>query len=323
MPSSIASSGTKRSRSGQPKSLGENQMPQDNSNYDEWSSEDEEQDYRSSESESDSDDDTSSEDESDPDQEYTLPENHKFQSLRPELVQFSYTKFQSWRAVAQYVAPPDDRLPPRKRIRVDEGAKVDDCDKEFVVVSQPRGFFHLACPFNVSDPAKYKQCLLQHDLQSIEQVISHVGYHHMQPFYCPRCSETFGSVIGRDDHILGRECKVLPIKKIEGINTEQRSNLTKRDRVYRGEAKRWRRIWTTVFLNSEPPRSPYLDKGCGLEISMARDYWSINGRCCVSEFLESRGMTGDGEEDSKAQRELCKLTLQDLLEKISGEHETA
>ncbi|KAF4991696.1 hypothetical protein FDECE_13957 [Fusarium decemcellulare] len=335
MATTTDSAGIKRGRSGRPKSRFQGQMEMDCPDYLTSSSEDESI-SGSSESGSDSDEDTYSHDECISTQEFTLPKDHGFQSLRADLLESLHTKFESWAAAVKYAAPPDDRLPPRKRYRAsswetqfptsEKNEQPGEKNNDFVIVSQARGFFHLACPFFVSDP-KYRGCLLKDDLQSIEQVISHLGRHHMQPFYCPRCSETFDDVISRDDHILDRKCDLLPLQKIEGINPKQRAKLVRRDKVYWGEAKRWRRIWKTVFPNTVFPDSeqscfPYLSKGYGLSISMARDYFGMYGHSGVSEFLDSRRVIDEDQgEDVRARHVLCRLALEDLVELLSEEQE--
>lgn len=87
-----------------------------------------------------------------------------------------------------------------------------------------------------------------------------------------------------------------------------------------GEARRWHRIYATVFPGSDPPRSQYLDKGCGKAVSMTRDFWRAKGQCSVSKFLESRKMLGEQEVENDAQDELCKLVLEDTLQEIVKRH---
>jgi hypothetical protein len=112
---------------------------------------------------------------------------------------------------------------------------------------------------------------------------------------------------------LGGTCELLDPQPIEGINFYQESKLKRRDKIHLGEAKRWRRIYATVFPNSDPPHSPYLDRGCGKAVSMARDYWRANGRHYVCQFLE-RGE--EDESDRAAEDALCGLTQEDMVRAI-------
>ncbi|KAJ3454258.1 hypothetical protein MRS44_018152 [Fusarium solani] len=221
-------------------------------------------------------------------QEYVLPHDHRFQSSRPELVKSALDSLDAWMKSARYVLPPDDRLPPRKRLRILHWKEGDGGDDSI---------------------DGYQQCLLQHDLRSIEDVIRHLRRHHMKPPYCPRCSQTFDTLSTRDSHILERACELRDPQPIQGLNFYQKSKLKRRDRIYLGETKRWQRIYATAFPNSCLPRSPYLARGCGKAVSMARDFWRANGRLCVSQFLERSEFLGEeGERDRLAEEALCERT---------------
>ncbi|KAJ4327147.1 hypothetical protein N0V84_002409 [Fusarium piperis] len=313
------SAGIKRERSGQPRTLPQHQRFYSS----EWSSSEDELDSSSSSSDSDSDDSSCTQGKHGwrgavPT--YVLPQNHRFQDIRPELAQSILDSLERWMRTTPYVSPPDDRLPPRKRLRTSHWHEGEDSDDGFVVVEPPAGYFHLACPFYVANPAKYQDCLLHHDLQSNEDVIRHIWRNHMKPPYCPICSRTFDSLSGRDSHILERKCELRDLQPIDGINFYQKSKLKRRDRVYLGEAKRWRRIHATVLPNSERSPCPYLDRGCGKAVSMARDYWAAKGRRSVSRFLESRRLIGEDEDEEDAQDALCKLALEDVLREIVGRY---
>lgn len=276
--------------------------------------------WDSSSSISDSDSDSEDEDRA---EEYTLPEEHEWQRLRSELLQLAQIQLKEFSSRVQYDASPltRSRMVKRQLEPLCFEEYQDPSDTELVVLFRPpkmRRHFHHACPFYVSDPVKYKQCLLLYNQQSIEGLIDHLTRHHIKPFYCARCSETFDTPISRDNHILDDKCELLDPKPMDGIDQYQRSRLWKKDRWHLDERKRWRRIWTTVFP-SQPPRSPYLDQGLGLEVSIARDYWSLYGWRCVSDFLSDRGLIGYRDDDEeKALDALCDLVQEDLLVDIIG-----
>lgn len=255
---------------------------------------------------------------------YTLPKDHGFQGQRPEILQFANNRFKEWSVGVKYDDPLGKRsIAPKWRPESPrlEG-KEDSSDTEPVVVSQldhPKPRVRLACPCYVRDPRVYQKCLLQFNQRSIEGLIGHIKSDHARPFYCPICGETFDTIIHRDDHILKDSCELRDPEPIDGIGQYQMARLTKRDKRYRGEAQRWQRIWRSLFPDAEPPLSPYLDQGCGLAVSMARDFWEVHGRRCVAEFLESRDML-KGQDDERAQDTLCELALQDLLGEIIEEH---
>ncbi|KAJ3453558.1 hypothetical protein MRS44_017805 [Fusarium solani] len=267
---SANSAGIKWERSGQPRTDAQNQRLYNSQSSLYRPSDEGEMESSSSTSGSDSDDRSCSDSDHSPPvaaQEYVLPHDHRFQSSRPELVKSALDSLDAWMKSARYVLPPDDRLPPRKRLRTLHWKEGDGSDD------------------SIDAPARYQQCLLQHDLRSIEDVMRHLRRHHMKPLYCPR------------------------------LNFYQKTKLKRRDRIYLGETKRWQRIYATAFPKSDPAYSPYLDRGCGKAVSMARDYWRANGRLCVCQFLE-RGMTlGEEEEgrDRVAEDALCKLALEDML----------
>ncbi|RSL44224.1 hypothetical protein CEP54_014768 [Fusarium duplospermum] len=314
------SAGIKQERSGQPSTHAWNQRFRGSRSSSYPYSSENDLDSSSSTSGSDSDDSSCSDSEhSSPGaaQEYILPYDHRFQSSRPELVKSALDSLDAWMKSARYVLPPDDRLPPRKRLRIlhrKEGDDGDDSIDGFVAISPPDGYFHLACPFYIYNPARYQQCLLQFDLRSIEDVIRHLRRHHMKPPYCPCCSQTFDTLSSRDSHILERMCELRDPQPIQGLNFYQKSELKRRDRIYLGETKRWQRIYATAFPNSGLPRSPYLVSGCGKAVSMARDFWRANGRLCVSQFLERGEFLGEeGERDRLAEEALCNLALEDMV----------
>ncbi|KAF4969548.1 hypothetical protein FSARC_3231 [Fusarium sarcochroum] len=250
---------------------------------------------------------------------------------RLELRQLISESFERWSAGREYTALPDEGLPPRKRFKtsrlqssVPRMEEVDGIsDEKLVMVSHPvrsRNFFRLACPFHIYAPGRFQQCLIQDNLQSIEDVIKHLLRHHSRLPYCYICNESFETVIHRDDHILDNACTKRDPDPIAGLIEDQKAMLTRKDCYYWGEKKRWYRVWSIVFPTCEPPRSPYLDRGLGLIISMARDFWDLNGHQCVSDFL--RHQDSDGEKDENSHYTLFELALDDLLNCIVDEHES-
>lgn len=259
---------------------------------------------------------------------YTLPLEHEYQQLRPELLRLSQTELEEWASRVYYDAPPRtrsrmaNRQPEPLWLEEDE----DSSDTELVVLSRmhrTRRYFHLDCPFHALDPVKYEQCLVQDDWQSIEGLIDHISRNHMKPFYCARCSGVFPTAIDRDNHILDKQCELLEHRPIDGIDHYQKAKLWRRDRWYLDERKRWQRIWNTVFP-TKPPRSPYVDQGLGLEVAMARDFWGIHGWRCVSKLLMSPDWPNNSNgDDERALNALCDLALQDLINDIIGGHSSA
>ncbi|RBR26692.1 uncharacterized protein FIESC28_00475 [Fusarium coffeatum] len=231
-------------------------------------------------------------------------------------------RFKKWRAETKYVAPREDRLPPRKRgkrsstrsIYTQSEDEVDISDEELVVVSQPartKLFLHLACPFQIFAPEEYQKCLLKDDLQSIEELNEHLFRCHSRPIHCLICYKTFDTLIQRDDHVLSETCQKRDVGPEYGLDESQKSNLIRGDSWHLGERRRWYRHWSVIFPGSKNPPSPYLDRGLGLSISMMRDFWESHGSQCVSDCLEQEELTDD--QGESVQRVLYELTLEDLL----------
>ncbi|KAJ3549269.1 hypothetical protein NM208_g580 [Fusarium decemcellulare] len=275
------------------------------------------------------------------DGESVLPEGHPFRKVRRPLLRLARQRAKAFAANVRYVARSDHQPPPRKRPRsskwLQESASLlkesgDDSDQEitedgFLVVSKPEESsvnapeepFHFSCPFYKLAPKSYRQCLLHHELRTMDHVITHVRRHHKKPPYCPMCSQTFDTVTSCDRHILKRACAMGDLVIPEGINLNQRATLSKNDNRYLGNIERWKRVHDTVFPDKEPVASPYLDQGCGREISAARDYWRKHGWRCVSDVLARRETLKETWDDKRARMLLFKLTLEDLLVEIMEE----
>jgi hypothetical protein len=193
----------------------------------------------------------------------------------------------------------------------------DPKDSNTILVRKADGYFHLACPFYISNPARHRKCLVEHDMQSIEDVIRHVNRFHAEPPYCPRCRQTFCRAMDRDRHFLTQKCEIRDWVHVEGVNSFQRTKLWKRDKIILGERKRWLRIWETAFPDTESPaRSHYLSGEDEVKISIARDYWAYNGQKIVSKFLSQNGC--DRPLSEPALSAICSWALEDILLQLAG-----
>lgn len=272
---------------------------------------------------------------------FVLPQRPQLQKVQLPLLRLARQRARVFTANACYVAPPDHQPPPRKRPRpcnwLQETAcplrkpvcdsDEEDTDDGFLVVSPPEEFdekpLHFSCPFYKRDPKAYRQCLLRHDFRTFESVIEHVQLHHKKPPYCPMCSQTFDTVTKCDRHILKRTCKMGNLVMSEGLDSNQRARLARNDRRNLSNTERWNRLNDVIFPNDGCVSSPYLDQGCGQEISTARDFWKEYGWHCVSDALASLGTHGETHgDDGGARLWLFKLALEDLLAEIMQEYET-
>lgn len=238
------------------------------------------------------------------------------------LEQLLRERFSCWIDEIKYTAPPDDRLPPRKRFKTSQwqsglprAREEDGSEDDFVVVSHPDRrtdfFLHLACPFYIHSPDKHQNCVIQHNIGSIETLMKHLLQDHDKPLYCRTCRKAFETLIDRDSHVLENACKRNNEKPLDGLTESQKAKLIKRDQYYLGESSRWRRIWSTVLPSTEQPRSPYLDQGEGLKVSMIKDFWAVDGKKFIFDFVE--GLEIYANEKSAAYRATCQKALDSLM----------
>jgi len=260
---------------------------------------------------------------------YALELGHDFRAAREGLVLSVDERLQRWKVSARYMVPPEYRIPPRKRARTCENKprsiylETEDPDDPSLVLIQPfDGYFHLACPFYVSDPARHQSCVIEHELKSIKKLVGHLRKHHAEPPYCPWCGLTFDRLLQRDQHIRGVSCQDRRPISIGGVNDYQQAKLVKYDSPSSREDERWLRVYATVFPEAAKPRhsAAYLTTGVGLSVSLVRDYWAARGRECIHEYLSSRGLLNLGwSGEERALAALRHLVLEDLIQKCLAE----
>jgi hypothetical protein len=252
-----------------------------------------------------------------------------FQTKRFELKTHAFAMFREWKEKMEYIAPPEDGLPPPERFRPSlvpsmTHTRTDDehdiSDEKLAAISRPtrsRALFPLACPFYVYDPEKCEKCLLQGDLRRIEDLVEHLFQCHSRPCYCPYCYETFDTQIRRDDHVLREKCQKRTPGPIFGLTESQKTMLLDIDTQFINQKALWFRIWSIVFPETMEPRSSYLDRGSGLSISMMRDFWESYGFKYIVKSLEDQGILPD---DSGSLMDiLYELVLEDLISGIIDE----
>jgi hypothetical protein len=177
--------------------------------------------------------------------------------------------------------------------------------------------YSFKCPFYASDPLKYRPCLLGHDLRSLESVLKHTTRYHARPPYCPRCSQTFDTVVQCDEHIIEERCVTRRLIQPDGLNSSQRRRLRMADNIQLTDHQRWEHIYMRIFPKSDFFPSPYLDADCERTISTVRDFWRNHGHECISDLLESQnGMQIEGQQ---AKRTLFNMVLKDLIRELTLE----
>ncbi|CAG9992718.1 unnamed protein product [Clonostachys byssicola] len=344
-----ALAGTKRDRSGQPlnvhlgcglRAFSFNLDSSRHDGYDDSSTCDEsESNSDSSESGSDSESEISSDEEFGPDdansKEIHQTVNEQFRVMETELIDFSYEKVEKWMNSASYVPPPDDRLPRRKRARIGDlqpqstlyFKKIDKDDPNVVSVTRVDGYFHFACPYYLSDPTKHQKCLRKHDLQSVEDIIQHMGQCHREPPYCPRCCRPFDGARERDRHFLEGVCETSTSRDVEGITERQKVKIERMEKphnLYMGERKRWLKVREIAFPNTplDSSKTPYLESSQEVRVGMARDYWARNATDVVQEFLSKNAQAQrQTSQDGTALRIIEGLVLEGIIDRIMSDQE--
>ncbi|KIL95703.1 hypothetical protein FAVG1_00441 [Fusarium avenaceum] len=171
------------------------------------------------------------------------------------------------------------------------------------------------CPFYAFDSIEYRHCLIGHDLRSPKSVLRHATRDHAKPPYCPRCSQTFDTVVQCDQHIIDRGCVTRGLVQPDGLNFSQRRRLRLTDDPQLTDEQRWEQIYMLIFPKSDCLPSPYLDTGCERTISIAREFWQIHGHDCVADLLQSDSRVQI--EGKRAKRVLYDMGLEDLIGKLA------
>ncbi|CAG2000152.1 unnamed protein product [Fusarium graminearum] len=267
---------------------------------------------------------------------YTTIQHHWLQQVRQSLNALLRERFKSFINTVQYVAPQNNTKSHDEEFYTSDGPVVSTRlmnlygntgheykDDGFVLISPPKRNLHYACPFEAVYPKRYRQCSIQHSLLTMDDVMGHLKRYHIDPLYCPMCSEIFETLIHRDRHIIKRSCELQELQVPKEINAHEENALMRLMKMNISDEERWNRIFATIFPNEKPPHSPYLDCGRRLAISVARDYFMVDGRRCVSELLQAQGLRTNVEGDQHAQVALCQLALEDLLSDIMERYRDA
>ncbi|CAF3518380.1 unnamed protein product [Fusarium graminearum] len=260
---------------------------------------------------------------------HTTLEHHWLQQVRQPLNALLRERLQAFINTVQYVPPlnkntfhdegfysSDGPVVSTRLMNLYGSTSLEYKDDGFVIIQPPKRNLHYACPFEAVYPRRYRQCSLQHSLFTMDDVMGHLKRYHVDPLYCPMCSEIFETLIHRDRHIIKRSCEVQELQVPKEIKAHEEDSLERIMKMNISDEERWNRIFNTIFPNANPPMSPYLDCGRRLAISVARDYFMMDGRRCVSELLQAQGLDTDVEGGQHAQAALCQLALEDLLSDI-------
>ncbi|KAF4778971.1 HET domain-containing protein [Colletotrichum scovillei] len=162
-----------------------------------------------------------------------------------------------------------------------------------------------------------RQCLLEDDLRSTEDVVRHIRKRHSKPPYCPKCQLILETPTARDEHVRMKICELQHPTRIEGIDGNQLRKITKvmaRRPRRSSEAETWARICAVACPGALSCISPYLQNGLGLEVSKVRDYWNDKGRRCIEKYMSGRGvLCSEDDHEKGVLKAFHALTMADLV----------
>jgi len=77
-------------------------------------------------------------------------------------------------------------------------------------------------------------------------------------------------------------------------------------------------MYKVLFPSSKRPNhiAAYLGEGMPLAMSMARDYWDLNGRDIVEDYLADDGVAGGAEIAKQEVSVLCSLVGKELVQRV-------
>jgi hypothetical protein len=146
-----------------------------------------------------------------------------------------------------------------------------------------------ACPYYVKDLRNHVYCL-KYDLSEIRDVIEHLWWKHTRPLNCPTCGTTFTSTKRWNEHVVSRVCHYQSHAIPEGISSEKQAEIRAVGERGTSKVDQWFQIWSIIFDNSPPPKSPYVAEKKALAVTRLRKFWSAHGREIVGTFFNSHGM---------------------------------
>lgn len=248
-----------------------------------------------------------------------------FDNFTHLLIDWAFPLCRRWMGSARYIHPPEHRMPPRKRSRKPNETtrsvfiEVEDLDDpSTILILRIDGYFHLSCPFSISDPGHYESCTLEHDLRSITDLIRHLAKCHPHPFYCPICGQIFEDDLTCDSHIRARLCDCRDFDIARGVSHSQLRKITEQDDRNQREEERWQRIYSCLFPGADRPQcsKAYLEQGLPLAVSMARDYWESHGRGLIEQYVAKEGLPGGKQLTRESFSTLCEHAGRELVQRV-------
>jgi len=238
--------------------------------------------------------------------------------------------FCQWKRSARYIPLPEYRLKGNKRTvrqrkqrRFDMFIETNDLSNpSLILILHVDGFYRLACPFFVWNSARHASCALEHDLNSLASLLHHLRRYHPRPSYCPICWRVFDSGDAAcDAHIRAQACPrrdIDPTDVPRGVAREQLYHIIDTDDRSLPEDERWRRAYSIVFPEQPRPSraAAYLSEGWPLTVSMARDFWEVQGRDLVEQCLAEEEAAGGAHYIEDQISAICEIARRQLIEHV-------
>ncbi|KAI0103745.1 hypothetical protein GGR51DRAFT_524377 [Nemania sp. FL0031] len=211
-------------------------------------------------------------------QDQVLPDQKN--EVKPERRRYSWSAEEAPRLL--------QTAPPKKGCRKRSSSKANES-----IMSESSGHSGrkkvLGCPFYKHNPQRHNNCN-KYRLHRIKDVKQHIYRHHCKPeIYCPCCFQNFGSSGERDSHIRGNGCVLKEVPDFDGtISENQRKRLKRNGSRGASIEEQWTDLWSVIFPDTKPPRSPYIEGDQAELISYLRNYWDNNAGEIIERSLREQ-----------------------------------
>ncbi|GJD02490.1 Het and ankyrin domain protein [Colletotrichum higginsianum IMI 349063] len=208
----------------------------------------------------------------------------------------------------------------RKRRRSDEEDEDAGSDRDYGPVTSPKRSkkgpkrLLLACPFWKLDSIKHRRCFSHDAFARIRDVKQHLKRKHTPEFYCPRCKTTFGTALALTEHVSQKNWVCSVSETLDGISTQQSSQLSRKSKAGISEEKQWFAVWDIVFVGRPRPGSAYIDADFSEEVNSLREYCKSNAGPAIAEAKRTAQISDEfATEDIDAYMERTFLRAFDIL----------
>lgn len=180
---------------------------------------------------------------------------------------------------------------------------------------------HFACPFYVTNPKQYVQCLALSDATTIQELKQHLWISHARRQYCPRCGLTFDTASTRNEHLKHRNCQLQDLVVPDGLSRDQMQQMFKRPIPGTSEDSQWFEIWKLVMPSQGDgqrlPATPYIADERGFVLCAARDFWNRQGRGIIADIISQWDPMGCKVIDMQRQKDvLLQIILNSLVDRL-------